>query len=255
MDRVEIRRDDTGPEGPNDSETLEQMETQEEAQVEERPEWLPEKFTSPEEMAKAYAEAERKISSGDTEEEWEETEEVEEQEGESEEYFDSLTDSAVAPYTEEFATTGGLSEESYSEISDKFGIPREMTEAYIEGQRAVQQNLVNGIMDGVGGPDNYAAMIQWGQNNFSEAEQQSFDDTIASGDMDKIKLSVSGVWARMQQDKGPRGTLIQGKAPSNSTNSYQSIAEVTAAMKDPRYKKDPAYRADVQRRLSSSNVI
>jgi len=98
-------------------------------------------------------------------------------------------------------------------------------------------------------------MIQWGQNNFSEDEQKTFDATIAEGNIDSIKLAVSGVWARMQQDRGPRGKLIQGNTPASTNNSFQSIAEITEAMKDPRYKKDPAYRAEVQRRLASSKAI
>jgi hypothetical protein len=256
MDRVEIRRDETGPEGPQDNVILDDMVTEDEEQMEapqERPDWLPEKFNSPEEMAKAYVEAEKKISSGETAE-YEEDEEPSTGEDEGE-YFDSMDDETVAPYTQEFNSTGELSEESYKEISDKFGIPRQMAEAYVQGQQAIQQNMVNEIMDGVGGKDNYVGMIQWGQNNFSPEEQQTFDDTISSGDMERIKLAVSGVWARMQQDRGTRGKLIQGNVPSNSGNTYQSIAEVTEAMRDPRYKKDPAYRNMVQDRLKSSNVI
>ena len=255
MDRVEIRRGETGSEGPQDNEVAENIVTEEEAQMEEapigeRPDWLPDKFSSPEEMARAYAEAEKKISSGDTEEY--------EEGGEEEaggDYFENLTDETVAPYTQEFNTTGELSEASYEEISDKFGIPPHVTEAYIAGQQAIQQNMVSEIMGGVGGPENYAEMIQWGQNNFSPDEQQTFDDTIKSGDMGRIKLAVSGVWARMQQERGTRGQLIQGETPSNTGNTYQSIAEVTEAMRDPRYKKDPAYRNMVQDRLKSSNVI
>ena len=41
-------------------------EQQVEAQATDRPDYLPEKFNSPEEMAKAYAELESKLGSGDT---------------------------------------------------------------------------------------------------------------------------------------------------------------------------------------------
>ena len=257
MDRVEIRSGETGPEGPQDDAIVNDMVTEQEEQMEapqERPEWLPEKFNSPEEMAKAYAEAEKKISSGETEE-YEEEETEEPMEEDSGEYYDSLSDESIQEYTEEFNATGELSDESYAEISNKFGIPREMAQAYVEGQQALQQNMVNEIMNGVGGEEEYAKMIQWGQNNFSPAEQETFDATIAEGDMSKIKLAVSGVYARMQQAQGSRKPLIQGSVPSNTSNAFASIAEITEAMKDPRYKKDPAYRAMVQQRLQSSKAI
>ena len=262
MDRVEIRSGETGPEGPQDENIVNEIITDDEqGAAEERPDWLPEKFNSPEEMANAYAEAERKISQGNIEEEYEQEDGVDvvEEEGEEDsdqgEYFADMSDEALAPYSQEFSETGSISDESYEEISSKFGVPRDIAEAYVEGQKAIQQQMISDVMGTVGGPENYSEMIQWGQNNFSEEEQQTFDSTIAEGDIDKIKLAVSGVWARMQQARGSRGRLIQGSTPSNTNNSFQSIAEITAAMKDPRYKKDPAYRADVQRRLDSSNVI
>jgi hypothetical protein len=36
---------------------------------------------------------------------------------------------------------------------------------------------------------------------------------------------------------------------------YRSVAEVVAAMSDPRYKSDAAYRSDVERKLAISNVF
>ena len=262
MDRVEIRTGETGPEGPQDENIVNEIITDDEQEAqgvaEERPDWLPEKFNTPEEMANAYAEAERKISQGTQEEEYEYEEQEEpkaETTEEGEEYYESMTPESLAGYTEELGQSGSLSEESYEEITEKFGIPRAVAEAYVDGQMALQQQMIADIMGTVGGEQNYAEMIQWGQNNFSEDEQKTFDATIAEGNIDSIKLAVSGVWARMQQDRGPRGKLIQGNTPASTNNSFQSIAEITDAMKDPRYKKDPAYRAEVQRRLASSKAI
>jgi hypothetical protein len=33
------------------------------------------------------------------------------------------------------------------------------------------------------------------------------------------------------------------------------VAEIVEAMKDPRYSKDPAYRADVEQRVALSNAF
>jgi hypothetical protein len=48
--------------------------------------------------------------------------------------------------------------------------------------------------------------------------------------------------------------MIQGKAPSSSGNSFRSQAELVAAMGDPRYDTDEAYRDDVLRRLDQSDL-
>jgi hypothetical protein len=36
---------------------------------------------------------------------------------------------------------------------------------------------------------------------------------------------------------------------------FESVAQVVAAMSDPRYKIDPAYRAQVERKIANSTVI
>ena len=45
-----------------------------------------------------------------------------------------------------------------------------------------------------------------------------------------------------------------GKAPRNTSNAFRSQAELIAAMSDPRYDKDPAYRQDIADKLAVSNI-
>ena len=47
--------------------------------------------------------------------------------------------------------------------------------------------------------------------------------------------------------------LVKGKA-STSVDTFESWAQVTEAMKDPRYTKDPAYQAEIQSKLRNSNL-
>ena len=53
---------------------------------------------------------------------------------------------------------------------------------------------------------------------------------------------------------GVEGQLITGKAPSASTDTFRSQAELVAAMGDPRYDNDPAYRQDVISKLDRSKI-
>jgi hypothetical protein len=267
MDRVEIRQGETEPNQPEDMKHVDEFETVElgtsvgqgqPEQVEEhtpdapedRPGWLPEKFSSPEHLAHAYKELEQKQSQPvEAPEATEDTEEA------GEEYVDDLTAENLQAYTNEYAETGQLSEESYAELENRFGVPRDLSEAYVAGQGARHASQQMEIMSTVGGPENYKSMIKWAVGTLPQEEQQAFDNTIKGGDHNSIKMAVQGVWARYEGARGERGTLIQGGTPSNTSGAFASIAEITEAMKDPRYSKDPAYRRQVEERLNNSKVI
>ena len=59
---------------------------------------------------------------------------------------------------------------------------------------------------------------------------------------------------RYQNDNGYEGRMLQGKASKTSTDVYQSQAQLVAAMSDPRYDNDPAYRQDVIAKLDRSDL-
>ena len=52
---------------------------------------------------------------------------------------------------------------------------------------------------------------------------------------------------------GFEGTTLQGKA-ATSQDVFRSQAELVAAMNDPRYDRDPAYRQDIYNKLDRSNL-
>lgn len=199
----------------------------------ERPEWLPEKFTKPEELAAAYASLETKLNSS----------------GKS---LDSLD-----AYSDEFAKTGTLSEESLQEIVN-LGIPEGTVRAYIAGQEALAENNLKGIMEVAGGQEQYNALVTWAQNNIPEEHVDAYNSIMENGDTATIKMAVAGLKARYEQSNGSMGKpgrLLQGGTTTESGGTFRSVAEIVSAMSDPRYSKDPAYRADVERRIATSNAF
>jgi len=48
--------------------------------------------------------------------------------------------------------------------------------------------------------------------------------------------------------------MLQGKPAGSSGQTFRSQAELVAAMGDPRYDNDPAYRADVVDKLNNSDL-
>ena len=48
--------------------------------------------------------------------------------------------------------------------------------------------------------------------------------------------------------------MIQGRAASSAGERFRSQAELVAAMGDPRYETDEAYRDDIIRKLDQSDL-
>ena len=68
-------------------------------------------------------------------------------------------------------------------------------------------------------------------------------------------MAIRGVYARFIADGGSPVSLVQGDTQGSGARPFNSAAQVTEAMKDPRYGNDPAYRAQVEQRLAISTVI
>ena len=249
VDRVEIVTGVTDS-FKGDEPALKEMEapkTEAAQQVSERPQWLPEKFQSAEDMAKAYAELEKRLGSQPKAEE-----PAADKAKTEDKQAKPLSNEAFKKFSDEFYSNGSLSDQSYAELAN-LGMDRSIVDAYIQGQRAMAERQAESVYATVGGKDAYAQMVQWGQDNLSEAEISAFNSVVRSGDMSQINLAVQGIHSRMKAE-GKAPTLLHGKS-GNPTTAFRSTAEVVEAMRDPRYSKDSAYRADVETRLKNSNII
>jgi len=239
----------------NEEITLEQQaEMQEEAvaaseeqpATEERPEWLDEKFNSPEDLAKAYNELQKKLS-----EPKEETEEVANEETPS----DNIDSSgAVGKATLEFEEKGELSEETFAEL-EKAGLPKEYVESYIAGQQALVERNALDLYNSIGGEEEYDGMIQWAGESLSEQEVETFNELVVNGTPEQQRLAIKGLHAQYRGSTGSGPALKQGTTSGNSVKPFSSTKELQRAMSDRRYAEVPSYREEVERRLSVSNIL
>ena len=215
--------------------------------TEQKPEWLPEKFKSAEELAKAYSELEKKFSSN--------TKPAKEQTKNKSEEVKS-EGFVLDKFNQEYADNGELSDNSYQELA-KIGLNKEIVDGYIEGQKALSDNYQKEVYQEVGSQDKYAELINWASNNLSDEEVQSYNEIIESGSMSQMKLAVRGLMATagMKQSSTQSQQLFEGDSDVFSNDGFQSIAQVTQAMNDPRYDKDPAYRKEVTERLAKSSIL
>lgn len=220
---------------------------------ESRPDWLPEKFKSPEDMAKAYASLESKL--GQPKEENPEVEEdVSPTENPSE--VAELLDSKgldFSAFQEEYFETGTLSEEAYTALEEA-GFSQTLVDSWIAGQDALANTTRQSMYELTGGEEQYGQMVQWASDNLPESEVDAFNATMNTQDANLIKLAVQGLFARYRSEAEPN--LIQGNNSSEATGgTFESTAQMTEAMRDPRYATDPAYRQAVANKLARSRLF
>ena len=84
---------------------------------------------------------------------------------------------------------------------------------------------------------------------------EAFNEVVETGSVAAIKLAVSGLQTEYNNANGVEGKMVTGKtAPPQPTDVYRSQAELVAAMNDPKYDNDPAYRQDVIEKLERSDL-
>ena len=222
----------------------------------ERPEWLPEKFKNAEDLSKAYSELEKKLST-----------DKQVTDNPKEKVEESKTDLSIPKATEEkadvstldkfyseYSENGSLTEDSYTELA-KQGLNKDLVDTYIAGQKAIAENQSASIFDTVGGKDKYQELMTWAGENLSESDVASYNSITDTGSVDQIKFAVQGLMAQAGMNKSKQPDLFQGDVNVQNTKSFNSLAQVTEAINDPRYTTDPVYRKEVEDKIDKSNVF
>ena len=251
VEQVEVKQAETTAEKP----------VEENKPTQSKPEGLPEKFNSVEELVKSYSELEKKLGeqSQPTKESVDPVSKTEVKEEQPKSDLDIATkavDSAglnMDSLAEEYAKDGKLADKSYQSL-EKAGIPKEYVDRFIAGQQAIADQQSASVKNMVGGTESYDAMSEWASNNLSETEKQAYNTAVNSKDLEAVKLAVVGLKARYAQATGSEPKLVEGKASPSGEQGFDSWAQVTQAMSDPRYSKDPAYQAEVKNKLANSKI-
>lgn len=240
MEQVSVNPEMTGAMAPGQQMPAEDgAQAQQQQETTERPAWLPEGFDSPEALAKAYSDLQAAQQHNDRDSQMS-AEEV-------------AADEKLGKFSSEFFEKGSLSPDSYKELA-KMGYPRSVVDQFIEGQKARMTLEENQILSEIGGKDEYSAMTEWASKNMKQAEIEAYNRAVESGDLNSAMFAVKGLQARYKAASGaaePR--FVQGG--KTAPGGYESVAQVVAAMSDRRYSTDPAYRAEVERKIANSTVL
>lgn len=149
---------------------------------------------------------------------------------------------------EEYNQTGTISQETREELV-KSGITDEIIDNYIEGQKAKVEKEIEEISSDIGGKDGFSTVIDWAGKNLDQAEIQSIN---AVRDKNIMKIILKDLKKRMDEKEGITPEYTKGDGGTASVALFQSQAQMMEAIRDPRHAKDPAYRAEVAKKVAAS---
>ena len=229
--------------------------------VAEQEQLLAGKYRNAEDLEQAYLSLQQKLGK-------QESEEGEEGEGEEEGIDEEVSEDAPAvslinaASEEYYANDGSLSEQTIQMFSIMSSL--DLVNAYLDIQANIREDpqggadmseaQVNQVQNQAGGENNYLAVTEWAANNLPEAQIDAFDSVVDTGNPAAIGIAFQGLQSRYNEANGYEGRMLQGKPAGSSGQVYRSQAELVAAMGDPRYDTDPAYRADVISKLDQSDL-
>ena len=192
------------------------------------------KFQTVEDLAKAYSELEKKLGSG----------EVQAAKSVSED------DLKITPK----ATEPEHSAADMDALLKSGTITQDMYNTYVAGQEAATSAFQSEVYSAAGGEAEYNDLIGWAADNMSEADIDTFNDLLNSGNTSAVKLAVSGLNAQRGSSgaQEPSRNIAGGTPPS--ADKFDNWQQVQAAMSDPRYSKDPAFNAEVVNKIGRSGL-
>lgn len=209
------------------------------------------KFKSQEDLLKAYKELEKKLHKPEEEETTEEQPTEETQEPEI-----PVGEATMQKAAEVFKEKGELTPEVIDDLSkmDSKELVKTYMEYYAKNQtKSLETQAVSDIHNIAGGEKSYNDLMQWASTNLPEQDILEFNQVTESNNAAAIKFAVEALNTRFKNSEGYEGQLLTGKSPTNDgIKPYRSHAELVRDIGNPLYQSDPAFRKDVEDRLSRS---
>lgn len=249
-----------------------------------RPSWLPDKFSSEEDMAKSYAELEREytklrqaqkpeargkpqtptgkedVNDAFTNEDQQDGKPTEGDKpatvGDVKSVLPGFTEDQIVEFSNTAWENGALTDDQYSSL-EKAGYSRQIVDQFIQGQMALVEGQRASLVNAGGGEENVEAMFAWAAKALSPGEITQYNTKFDNGGPDAL-MAMEHLKSRYDNSGValPSGGFVQGaNAPRGETGVYTSMAQVVKDMQSEQYKQDPAFRKHVSDKLSRSNVM
>lgn len=115
--------------------------------------------------------------------------------------------------------------------------------------------------EAAGGKEGYQDLAKWGAENLGEEQIEIFNQAVTTGEPDVVKFAVEALKAFQKVQSfdtfGQEGDMTLGNngGVTPSVTGYESQAQMSADMSDPRYKIDPAFQERVAMKLSVTTAF
>ena len=262
------------------------QELQQQDQISEETQQVLQKFNSTEDLAKSYAELQRKFTQNQQQKPETETETQTETQTETPQQGESYSrDQAVSIYGEagvealaskglkmeelmHSADNGGDISEHYDTLAETFNVPRSLVEGFVStygksGQAADTSNELTAaeeeqIINEVGGAESYKQMGEWANKNMNEEMVKEFNKTMDAGNIDSIRWAIRSLQLEMANPRSVVEPKLIGGGEVPSETVFRSQQQVLDAMNKRNargqkvYDIDEAYQQSVKEILARS---
>jgi hypothetical protein len=166
-----------------------------------------------------------------------------------------LSDPAfMAKLTEEYAKNGDLTPETYTALAGA-GVSKELVSDYVQAKMAAAElegyraaSVTQKVYEACGGKDAVDAACEWARLNETPAAVEALNAQLRSSDPSVVSTVIMGLQAKARS----AGSFAAGSSGGNPTPVFENEGAWQAAMNDPKYAKDAAYRAEVDARMNLS---
>lgn len=155
----------------------------------------------------------------------------------------------------EFNENDGLSAESYAAL-EKAGLSRVVVDSIIAGQVAVANSFVNSIVQAAGGEKGLEVLAQFALQT-DPASVDAYNAAVDRRDLSTAKALLNSWKAQRSARLGTANKQITGRPAqqASTVKGFESRQDMTKAMSDPRYGRDPKFTREVERKVGASTFF
>lgn len=137
----------------------------------------------------------------------------------------------------------------------KVGVTKEMAEEFIAYREAQAERLREELTSSVGGEEAVNKMVEWAGKNYTPENAEAFNKAVNSKDKGQIEMALKALQKDFEKANGRVPKLLKPSTGAVNVGArYESLAQLHADQRDPRYASDPAFRQAVVEKLARSSI-
>lgn len=137
----------------------------------------------------------------------------------------------------------------------KVGVTKEMAEEFVAYRAAQAEQVRAEIISSVGGEEVVNKMVDWAGKNYDQTKADAFNAAVNSGNKGQIEMALKALQKDYEKANGRVPKLVKPTSGAAVRGErYESLEQMMADQRDPRYATDPAFRQKVIDKLSRSSI-